>query len=113
MPPSCQSEPEKPVPLPKKIASSPLLYVLLGYVAAYLVMVAQDLIVGGRLVPGSAVSDALGYVLVPSMAVCPLLGALLAIWHLCQRHRLVESIVSLAVSAPALLLVVLVVLNRR
>lgn len=78
----------------KKIFSSPITYVAAGYLAAEMCQKASDAVTAGRLIPGTIQSDALGMVLIPMMAIGPITGVSLAVWHSIHRVRLMESILT-------------------
>jgi hypothetical protein len=107
MPPYYQPEPEKHSSLTRKIASSPILYTGVGYIAVFFALLVYEFVLKGRLTQNSNIVYASAAVLTPTIVICPLLGAALAILYLRRRHRLEESIVSLVTGAPVLLLLIL------
>ena len=88
----------------KFIFSSPIFYVLLGYLAAWLCLGVQDAVVAEFIVAGGFISNTLTFTLIPVTLLSPLLAAALALRHVCLRVRLIESIAAFIVAIPMLLL---------
>jgi LytS/YehU family sensor histidine kinase len=88
----------------KKIISSPVTYTAIGYLAVVFSLLVQTALSAGYLIPGTIQSTVLGIVLVPLMALGPVVGVGLGIRHLMHRMRFVESILALAAAIPLLLL---------
>jgi len=88
----------------RKLFSSPILFVALGYVAAIASLLAQDAVLRGDLIPGSTTSDLLATTIVPLTFVGPVIGVGLGARHLLNQRRLGESVLGLLASSPLLLL---------
>ena len=88
--------------LGKFILSSPLTWVLVSYLAAALCLLAQKAVSDGVLVPGTAKSDILGLLLVPTTLVASVAGFGVSIRNLKQNVRSIESLVGLLAALPIL-----------
>ena len=86
------------------IFSSPIAYVTAAYLAALLALQAQEAVVRGLLIPGTIESNALGILLMSLMAIGPIAGVVLALWHIFHKVRLIESVLALIVAIPLLLI---------
>jgi hypothetical protein len=88
----------------RKLFSSPILFVALGYLAAIASLLAQDAVLRGDLIPGSTSSDLLAVTIVPLTFFGPAIGAGLGVRNVLIRRRLGESALGLLASSPLLLL---------
>jgi hypothetical protein len=86
------------------IFSSPVAYVAAAYLAALSALQAQEAVGRGFLIPGTIESNALGILLMSLMAIGPIAGVGLALWHIIHKVRLIESVLALLVAIPLLLI---------
>lgn len=88
-------------PLLGKLISSPLAPVVAGYAVAGWFMMSTPPIIMDFPRQNPPPNIALGL----TMIVGPLAGCLMALWHLLRRRRIAESLASLVLGAPVLLLI--------
>lgn len=86
------------------IFSSPIFYVLMGYLAGGLCLTVQGAVVAGSIVVGSFIFYTLSFVLLPATLLCPLMAVALAMRHVYRRVRRLESIAAIIGAIPMVLL---------
>ena len=85
------------------IIKSPLTYAVIGYTELAVGRLSQEAMIDGHLIEGSALSQALGWVVL-FISLAPVVGAGLALWCLAHRSRVWESLLAIALAAPVIAL---------